>query len=397
MSRRILEEELRKRSVFRDPGALFPDYIPPVLLHRNEELRWLANVFRPIISSGASQRALIVGNIGVGKTVLAYKFGTEFQEIARGRNVQLDYLHLNCRKDRTVFAVYAKLVHHYNPRWPHHGLGPEKLFDMVITYLEAHDRYLLLALDEVDYFVKLNGPDLLFTLTRAAEEKGMKNRISLIGIAHDKRFLDRLDPPTRSTLMHNMLVLRGYTSDELVDILKQRVELAFHPGTVDPEAVQLIADIAARWGNARLALELLWRAGLVADGQGANTVLPEHAREAKSEVYPEIRRDVLRDLQPHEKLTLLATVRRLRSTGQAYVLTGEVRDTYRVVCEEYGEKPRGTTQFWTYLQKLQTLGLVHLKPSGPGHRGQSTRISIPDVPLSWLEKELLQVIKRKGS
>ncbi len=397
MSRRILEEELRKRSVFRDPSVLFPDYIPPVLVHRDDEFRWLAQVFRPLLASLTSQRALIVGDIGVGKTVLAYKFGTELKELAREKKIQLDYLHLNCRKDKTVFAICAKLVQHYNPRWPYHGLGPEKLLDMVVTHLQVHDKYLLLTLDEIDYFVNLNGPDLLFFLSRAAEEKGLKNRISILGIAHDRRFLDKLDSPTRSTFMHNMLVLEGYGAQELMDIMEQRIELAFRPGAVDPETVELIADIAARWGNARLALELLWRAGLVADNYGSETVLPEHAREAKSEVYPEIRRDVLADLQLHEKLALLAVVRRLKSSGQAYVFTGEVKNTYRIVCEEYGEKPRGVTQFWSYLQRLRALGLVMLKPSGPGHRGQSTRIAIPDVPLSWLEKEVAKSLKRRAS
>lgn len=397
MSRRILEEEIRKHSVFRDPAPLFPDYIPPSLVHRDDEFRWLAKVFRSLLVSRTSQRALVVGEIGVGKTVLAYKFGMELEGLAREEKIQLDYLHLNCRKDKSVYAVYAKLVQHYNPRWPYHGLGPEKLLDMVLSYLEAHDRYLLLALDELDYFVSLNGPDLLYALTRSAEEKGMKNRISLVGIARDKRFLDRLDAPTRSTFMHNVLELHGYTAQQLVDIMNQRIDEAFRPGVVEPGTVELIADIAARWGNARLALELLWRAGLLADGEGSPYVTPEHAREAKSEVFPEIRRDVISELSLHEKLTLLAVARRLKSTGQAHALTGEVNDTYRVVCEEYGEKPRGTTKFWDYLQRLRTRGLLSLRISSRGHRGRSTQISVPDAPVSWLEKEIISSLKKPGS
>jgi len=397
MSKRILEEELKRRTVFRDSGVLFPDYIPPSLVHREDEFRWLAKVFRQFLISKASQRALIVGEIGVGKTVLAYKFGTDLESLAKEKKMQLDYIHVNCRKDKTKHLICAKLVQHYNPRWPFHGLSPEKLLDMVFTHLEAHDKYLLLTLDEIDYFVHLNGPDMIYALTRSVEERGTRSRISLLGIARDKRFLDKLDPPTRSTFMHNILSLPGYTASQLVDIMNQRVEQAFKPGVVDPETVELIADIAARWGNARLALEILWRAGLLADSMGSEVVLPEHAREAKSEVYPEFRRDILDNLKLHELLILLAVARRLKVSGQAYALTGELKDSYAVVCEEYGEKPKGTTQVWEYLKKLHSLGSVDLKPSGPGHRGKSTRVSIPDVPVTWLEKEILAAIKRSHS
>jgi cell division control protein 6 len=394
MSKRILEEELRRRTVFRDPGILLPDYVPPSLVHRDEEFRWLAKVFRQFLSTRVSQHVLVVGEVGVGKTVLTYKFGSELQGLAREREMQLDFVHINCRKDKSTYAICAKLVHHFNPRWPYHGLGPEKLLDMVFTHLEAHNKYLLLALDEIDHFTRLNGPDLIYALTRSAEERGRRSRVGLIGIAREKRFLDLLDPPTRSTFMHNVLTLVPYNATQLIDIMTQRIEGAFKPGAVDPETVELVADIAARWGNARLALELLWRAGLFADSRGSDVVLPEHAREAKAEVYPEIRREVLESLQLHEKLVLLALARRLKISRQAYALTGEVRKGYEVVCEEWSEEPRGATQFWNYMNRLQSFGLVDLKPSGVGHRGKSTRVSIPDVPVAWLEKEILATLER---
>jgi cell division control protein 6 len=395
LSRRILEEELRRETVFRDAGKLLPDYVPPTLVHRNKEFRWLSQVFRPLVESRASQRVLITGSVGVGKTVLALKFGSEFGAAARERKVGLDYLHINCRKDKTVYSVYVKLLQYYNPRWPYHGLGPEKLLKDVVAHLNSHDKYLLLTLDEIDYFVQLNGPDILYSLTRVAEEVGGINRISLIAIAKDQAFLQRLDAATQSTFMHNVLVLSKYTARQLADIMGQRIEEAFKPGAVDPETTELIADIAARWGNARLALEILWRAGMVADREGSDAVLPEHAREAKAEVHPEIKKEILQELQLQEKLLLLALARRLKISKRAYAMTGEVEKSYRIVCEEYGERFRKHTQLWEYLKRLEGLGLVDLQPSGPGQRGTSTRASVPDVPVVWLEKELERVIKRK--
>lgn len=144
-----------------------------------------------------------------------------------------------------------------------------------------------------------------------------------------------------------------------------------------------------------MALELLWRAGLVADREGLDVVLPEHAREAKAEVHPEIKREVLRDLRLQEKLLLLALTRRLKISKRAYAMTGEIEKSYRVVCEEYEERSRKHTQLWEYLKNLEKAGLVDLQPSGPGQKGTSTRASIPDVPVSWLEKELEIILKGK--
>jgi len=389
----IFEEEMGRESVFRDASKLSPDYVPPALVHRDEEFRQLTRIFKPVIESQMSQRALVTGSVGVGKTALTKKFGMEFEAAAKGRKLNFSYLHINCRKDRTLHAALAKLVQHYNPRWPYHGFGPEKLLEMVVTYLNAHDAYLILTLDELDYFIQLNGPDLLYSLSRAAEESDTPNRISIIAIARDKSFLRSLDTATQSTFMHNVLPLDRYTAPQLSDIMMQRVGEAFKTGAVDPETVELIADIASRWGDARLALELLWHAGMAADGKGKDVVAPEHARQAKAEVYPEVKKEVLRELQPHEKLALLAIARRLRITKRAYAMTGDIEKSYQVVCEEYGEEARQHTQLWEYLKRMEGLGLIDLRPSGIRHRGQSFRISVQEAPVEWLEKEMEKLLE----
>lgn len=396
MSTRILEEELRGPTVFRDPNVLLPDYIPPSLVHRDEEQKWLARVYRPLVTSGASSHVLLLGEIGVGKTVLAIKFGEALEKLARGKGRNVEFVYINCRLDRTVHAVYGKLMQRLDPRSPYHGLSPEKLLDTVVKHLEAHDRYMLLALDELDYFVKLNGSELIYSLTRVAEERASKSRISIIGIARDAGFLDKLDQPTRSTFIHNRLQLKGYNAEQLKDIINQRLDLAFKPGAVSQDVVEMVAEIAAKYGNARFALELLWRAGNIADSSGSKTVTPEHVREAKAGVHPEVRREAIEQLGVHEKLLLLAIARRLKITGEVYALTGDVRKSYEVVCEEHGEKPRAPSKMWEYARKLASLGVIEVKPSGAGHRGRSSKLSIPDLPVAWLEKELEKMLGKPG-
>lgn len=388
--RRLFEEELEKPSVFRDASKLSPDYVPPVLVHREEEFRWLARVFRPMLENRMSQRVLITGSVGVGKTALARRFGADLESTAGAKGLNLTYLHINCRKEKSYFSVISRIHQHYNPRWPHHGLAPEKLLDNVITYMKTHESYLVVGLDEVDYYVQLNGPDLLYTLTRAWEDAGLPNRISIIAIAKDREFLRRLDLPTQSTFLHNVLELNRYTSGQLRDILLQRVGEAFRSGAVEEEAVDLIAEIASSTGDARFALELLWRAGLIADGRMENVVTPEHVREAKAEVYPVVRRDVLRELLPHEKILLLSLCRKLKSSGRAQVGSSELERAYVAACEEYGEEPRKKSQFWEYLKRMEGLGLVDVRQV-EGER--ESRIWVQEVPVAWLEKELEELLR----
>jgi cell division control protein 6 len=132
---------------------------------------------------------------------------------------------------------------------------------------------------------------------------------------------------------------------------------------------------------------------MAADGEGKDVVAPEHARQAKAEVYPEVKKEVLRELQLHEKLALLAIARRLRITKRAYAMTGDIEKSYQVVCEEYGEEARQHTQLWEYLKRMDGLGLIDLQPSGVKHRGQSFRISVQEAPVGWLEKEMEELLE----
>ncbi|PJF37905.1 MAG: hypothetical protein CUN55_19705, partial [Phototrophicales bacterium] len=70
-----------------------------------------------------------------------------------------------------------------------------------------------------------------------------------------------------------------------MEILQDRITECFRPNSVMPEAIELIADIAAkRGGDARHALELLLIAGKYADNEGTTIVYPEHVRKAKANV-----------------------------------------------------------------------------------------------------------------
>ncbi len=398
MSLDIIDEELSKPSVFKDEAKLSVDYVPNELPHREGAQRKLAQTFRGLIlhPGEISQRIIITEGVGCGKTAVAKSFGKSFAKFSQNRGVNLHYIHINCRKDKTEFMVLKRIVHYFAPSIPDRGFSPEELFQILMDILSDKEIYLLLTLDELDsLLLRKNGPEFLYKLTRITDEdRSSPQRISLVGILRSLELLRMLDKSITSTLQHNVLHFNTYTTNQLYDILKARVKEALYQGVVSNDSVNLIADIAAEWGDARYAIELLWRAGKFADEDGVFKITPEYVRQAKSETHPVVRREVLRDLPKTQKVLLVALARLLKRTGQAYVTTGELEKAFLVSCEEYGIQPRKHTQLWDYLKEIERHDIIETKISSAGMRGKTTLISLPDIKAEVLENETVSLLEK---
>jgi archaeal cell division control protein 6 len=207
--------------------------------------------------------------------------------------------------------------------------------------------------------------------------------------------LPLLDNAALSTFKSsNALRIEPYTAPQLEAIVAQRVNLAFNPGAVDGDTACLVADIAAQEGNARLAIEVLHKAGQIADDEGKAQVGPEEVRAAKESAHSYITTAKLVNLPRHALFALLALARRLKRDGGAYATTGSVESVYKVVCEEFGEEPRGHTQFWKYLNQLRDAGIILSRISSKGQTGTTQLLSIPDAPAGFVETKLAELLRR---
>jgi cell division control protein 6 len=363
--------------------------VPENLPHRQAELRTLAQNFKTLISSPGrtSQRFIIEGPVGTGKTAAAKRFAEQIVQAADRRDIRLHNIHINCRVNKTSYLVFLRALKEFKPEFPRRGHSPEELLQMLVEVLDEEDRYLLLILDELDYFIKQKGSDILYDLTRLTDDRlNAKQRVSIVGIGRKIPFDESLDPSTVSTLQRNILRFSKYDRTALYDILKHRVDMAFEKNVVMDETIQVISDIASDRGDARYAIELLWRSGKQADSDQAVKVVPDYARQAKADTHPELRKEVFTTLSQMHKLLLLAVARQLKETRGAYVTMGEVEEMYRSSCEEYSEEPRAHTQIWEWVQDLTSHGIIDTKKSGSGQRGQTTLIGLSDVPAEMLEQ-----------
>ncbi|TFG33408.1 ORC1-type DNA replication protein [Candidatus Thorarchaeota archaeon] len=396
MTHDYIEDELSRRTVFKSEQFLSIDYVPENLPHRQAELRALAQNFKTLISSPGrtSQRFIIEGPVGTGKTAAAKRFAEQIVQAAVRRDIRLHNIHINCRVNKTSYLVFLRALREFKPEFPRRGHSPEELLQMLVEVLEEEDRYLLLILDELDYFIKQRGSDILYDLTRLTDDQlNAKQRVSIIGIGR-KIPLDEelLDPSTLSTLQRNILRFSKYDRTALYDILKHRVDMAFEKNVVMDETIQVISDIASERGDARYAIELLWRSGKQADRDQTNHVVPDYARQAKADTHPELRKEVFTTLSQMHRILLLALARQLKETRGAYVTMGEVEEMYKSSCEEYNEEPRAHTQIWEWVQDLTSHGIIDTKRSGSGQRGQTTLIGLSDVPAEMLEQFIASLL-----
>ncbi|MDH5448572.1 MAG: ORC1-type DNA replication protein [Candidatus Bathyarchaeota archaeon] len=380
-------------SVFKDETKLDINYTPSKIQHRNTQLKLLNQYFRHAIETPGkmTQRVIITGKVGTGKTVVTQHFGQSITREAQQRNINLHYVHVNCRQNKgSFFLILQQIVTQFHPTFPKRGYSAEELLQTLMQILDNQNIYLIVTLDELEPLIQNESSEPLYKLSRIEETRvKTPRRLSLICILRELSWLDKLDASTRSTLQSNIIQLDTYAKAQLQDILNDRVLLAFKQGTVPTETITLAAELGEEeGGNARYTIELLWRAGKYADTEETKEVSPEHVRKAVGNVYAGIRRDEIAALDLHKKLFLLGVARRFQQTMGVHLSMGETEEAYTIACEEFGEKPRGHTQLWKYIRELSSLGIIKAELSTSGQRGKTTLIGLPRIAAVDLEREL---------
>lgn len=386
-------------SVFKDETKLDINYVPYRLPHRDRELYLLKKFFNFLSQTPEkmTQRVLITGDVGSGKTVLSQRFGADIAHEMNMRPVKLRYIHVNCRQYRgSLFLIMHHIVSTFHPNFPRRGYSAEELLSILLQVLDEQKTYVVLTLDEFESLVAREGSEGVYKLTRLQEARLNKpQRVSLICILRTLKMIQQLDASSRSTLQSNIIRLERYSRQQLVNILGDRVSLAFKPLTVEEDTVSLAAELAfSEDGNARVGIELLWRAGKYADAESLNAVTPECVRKAASSIYTVTRKSDLVSLSMHEKLFLLGIARFFMQHEKAHASLTEAEQAYTIACEEIDIQPYSHTQLWKYLRTLSAIGIVRTEVSSSGSRGRSTLISLLGIPASELEKELNTLLQK---
>src|SRR3989339_446915 len=243
------------KSFFKDQRTLSFDYVPPKLVHRENQMKRLIMLFRPVVEEDGAQNAVLTGSVGTGKTATAKRFCTDLKDHAEKKQKAIDWTIVNCRQRNSESAVVLQIVNHFQPNFPDRGFSITEMLRILRKDLEKRKLHMVVVLDEADVLLKKAGPDIIYKLTRFGEEKlEAKPLVSLI-LVSQKNIFDMLDAASTSTFKRTNLIEFGkYTTEELRDIVAQRAELALHEGGIEDGALDIIAEVSSEWGDARFAI-----------------------------------------------------------------------------------------------------------------------------------------------
>src|SRR3972149_4164070 len=372
----IFDRAISGGEIFQDRNLLRHDYMPATLPHREDQIERLASILAPSLSKDRVSNLFAYGKTGAGKTIVTRYVLERLQRKAKEHERPLIVSYVNCRLSGTNYRVLADLCRTLGRDVPFTGLAVGELLDRLKNALQAKKAAFLVVLDEIDALVKRNEDDsLLYELTRI-KEKISDGWIGIIGISNNINFQDFLDPRVLSSLGEEELIFKPYTSEELYDILRQRSELAFRPGTLEEGTLQLCAALAAgEHGDARRALDLLRGAGEIGERESAKQVLERHVREAQQKVEQDRVVEVLSSLPLHSCILLIAVMHLDVARGQSSG-TGDVYAVYRELCGAGMVESLTQRRVSGLLNELDILGLLNARVVSFGRYGRTKKIRL---------------------
>jgi cell division control protein 6 len=229
------------------------------------------------------------------------------------------------------------------------------------------DGTLILILDEVDH---IKDDSLLYKLSRAHEDGDIIDTFfGVVGISNDLRYRENLSSKVQSSLCEKVVSFSAYDADELVEVLSQRTQVAFHEDAVGQDVISLCAAYGARnSGDARKALDLLLESGDIARSSDSDTVEIEHVEQAKDRLETDQLLEGVKKYSTHGKLTLLALIT-LAEDKKTPCRSRSIHKRYVKICEKEVCEPVSNRAVRDYLSELEVLGITSSETFNDGKDG----------------------------
>ncbi len=392
-----LEQQYLKENLFIDEKYLEIDYIPDNIMHREQELLILSKIFIKIIENPfeISRKILIQGPIGVGKTLITKTFGNMILQSARKRNLNIEYIHINCRKQKSCYRVLHCILQKLGLELPKRGYSSQELSNTLKNYLIKEKIYLLLILDELNYLLKSDF-DLIYSLSRFNDANfRKKSNLSLISIIRNFSLLKNLDNSTLSTLQENVINFKKYRKKQLFDILKQRITLSVKSGVFKDDLTEYISDICSDSGDVRKALNISRNSIKIAEYKGKKEVELEDVQNAVKNVIPSLQNDAILMLNTHQLLLLKSIISKSQEMNKKEININYIKKKYSKLCKKYRKKPRKNTQIWHFLKSLNNCKIISLNVKAKGQKGRTSYYSINKIPMDILDKKVKELLKNR--
>lgn len=363
--------------------------MPEKLPFREQEEKTLAQVLSTIFRNARPSNLFLFGEPGTGKTAVVRKVVEKLEKKAKELKTNIKPINVNAKGASTAYKILYEIAEDIglnqedkSKRVPFTGLSIGEATSRILQFIQRKGLSVILVIDEIDSLVDKSGDDILYSFTRANQQMTEGGFISLIGISNSLDFKDKLDPRVRSSLSEEEMVFNPYSVDQLREILHERSKIAFNQGAISEAAVNLCSAMAGReHGDARKAIDLLRVAAELAERENAVKVDEKHVRAAQEKIEKNAPYDLLKNAPTHMKLVVLA----IAKSKDAY--TGDVYDTYTLLCKHIEQEPLTQRRITQMISKLDLLGMVATDVVSQGRYGRSQKIKIK-IPLSTVKEAL---------
>lgn len=356
-----------------------PAYTPEILPHRGKEINELASVLVPALKGETPSNAFIYGKTGTGKTAVAKFVGKELLKKGDEMNKKVNFIYINCEVVDTQYRLLQNISNHFISEWseriPFTGWPTDEVYTKLRQKIDEDGGVTVIILDEVD---KLKGDEALYNLSRINSD--LKNsKVSIVGISNDLKFTDFLDPRVKSSLGEENMIFPPYNAGELQDILKQRVNIALKPKSIDDDVIPLCSALAAQeHGDARRALDLLRISAELTERNGSLKITKKQVRLAQNKIEIDRIKEVVRTLPTQSKLILAAILLQERHDRKAgasgAITTGEVYEIYKELCKKTRSDSLTQRRVADLISELDMLGVITARVISKGRHGRTREI-----------------------
>jgi len=375
-----------RSKIFVDRSYLRPDYIPKELPHREEMINSMGMILASALSGSRPSNIFAFGMTGTGKTAVAkYVTGALLDHASKIKTpVPIVAKLINTRENDTSYRVLAEMASGINLKVPFTGLSVAELRARVISALKSKEIIYIVILDEIDSMIKKIGDSFLYQITRINEEIS-PSQMSIVGITNDIQLSDNLDPRIKSSLDDEQIFFPQYKAEELQDILSQRAGVAFLPGVLDTDVIPYCAAIGAReHGDARRSLDLLRRAGEIAERKGKARVSKEDVEEARESLDNDKIVDAIKSLTFDSKVLLLVmAMSKIR--GKEKLTSGELYAGYQGIMNEIKGQCLTERRLTELVNFLEMSNLISANLISEGRGGRTKHIYLKTEPKRVLQ------------